>query len=27
VEFNPTRKMFSTPDEPSTEAYISGRFG
>jgi phosphate transport system ATP-binding protein len=27
VEFNPTKKMFSTPDEPSTEAYISGRFG
>ena len=27
VEFNPTRKMFSTPDDPSTEAYISGRFG
>jgi phosphate transport system ATP-binding protein len=27
VEFNPTKKMFSTPDEPATEAYISGRFG
>jgi len=27
VEMNPTRKIFSTPDEPSTEAYISGRFG
>ncbi|HEY2880547.1 phosphate ABC transporter ATP-binding protein PstB [Nocardioides sp.] len=27
VEFNPTKKMFSTPDEASTEAYISGRFG
>ncbi len=27
VEFNPTKKMFSNPDEPSTEAYISGRFG
>ncbi len=27
VEFNPTRKMFSTPDEASTEAYITGRFG
>src|SRR6478609_4343936 len=27
VEFNPTRKMFSTPDDPATEAYISGRFG
>ena len=27
VEMNPTRKIFSTPDEPATEAYISGRFG
>ena len=27
VEMNPTRKVFSNPDEPSTEAYISGRFG
>jgi phosphate transport system ATP-binding protein len=27
VEVNPTRKIFSNPDEPSTEAYISGRFG
>jgi phosphate transport system ATP-binding protein len=27
VEFNPTKKMFSTPDDPATEAYISGRFG
>ncbi len=27
VEFNSTKKIFSTPDEPSTEAYISGRFG
>ena len=27
VEFNPTKKMFSTPDQASTEAYISGRFG
>ncbi|MDF1605019.1 phosphate ABC transporter ATP-binding protein PstB [Nocardioides sp. YIM 152315] len=27
VEFNPTTKMFTNPDEPSTEAYISGRFG
>ncbi len=27
VEFNPTRKMFTNPDESSTEAYISGRFG
>ena len=27
VEFNPTRKMFTNPDQESTEAYISGRFG
>ena len=27
VEFNSTRKLFSVPDDPSTEAYISGRFG
>jgi phosphate transport system ATP-binding protein len=27
VEMNATRKIFSNPDEPSTEAYISGRFG
>jgi phosphate transport system ATP-binding protein len=27
VEFNPTKKMFTNPDEESTEAYISGRFG
>ena len=27
VEFNPTNKMFTNPDEESTEAYISGRFG
>jgi phosphate transport system ATP-binding protein len=27
VEFNPTNKMFTNPDEPATEAYISGRFG
>ena len=27
VEFNPTRKMFANPDDPATEAYISGRFG
>jgi phosphate transport system ATP-binding protein len=27
VEFNPTKKVFSNPDEPATEAYISGRFG
>ncbi|XBB65495.1 phosphate ABC transporter ATP-binding protein PstB [Nocardioides sp. WV_118_6] len=27
VEFNPTKKMFANPDDPATEAYISGRFG
>ncbi|MDN5746573.1 MAG: phosphate ABC transporter ATP-binding protein PstB [Nocardioidaceae bacterium] len=27
VEFNPTRTMFANPDNPATEAYISGRFG
>jgi phosphate transport system ATP-binding protein len=27
VEMNPTRKIFSVPDDPATEAYISGRFG
>jgi len=27
VEMSPTRQMFSNPDQESTEAYISGRFG
>jgi phosphate transport system ATP-binding protein len=27
IEMSPTRKLFSNPDEPATEAYISGRFG
>lgn len=27
VEFNPTEKVFANPDNDSTEAYISGRFG
>ncbi|MCL8026220.1 phosphate ABC transporter ATP-binding protein PstB [Nocardioides bruguierae] len=27
VEFNPTKKMFTNPDNESTESYISGRFG
>ncbi len=27
IEMNPTKKIFSVPDDPSTEAYISGRFG
>jgi phosphate transport system ATP-binding protein len=27
VEMNPTKKIFSVPEEEATEAYISGRFG
>ncbi len=27
VEFNPTRKLFTNPDEKLTEDYITGRFG
>ncbi len=27
VEMNPTKKIFANPDQESTEAYISGRFG
>jgi len=27
VEMNPTKKIFSVPDQEATEAYISGRFG
>ena len=27
IEMNPTKKIFSVPDESATEAYISGRFG
>ena len=27
VEMNSTKKIFSNPDDESTEAYISGRFG
>ncbi len=27
IEMNPTKKIFSVPDEAATEAYISGRFG
>ncbi|MEP6618995.1 MAG: phosphate ABC transporter ATP-binding protein PstB [bacterium] len=27
VETAPTRKMFTTPSDPRTEAYITGRFG
>jgi phosphate transport system ATP-binding protein len=27
VEFSPTPQMFTTPKDPRTEAYITGRFG
>ena len=27
VEFSPTSKMFTNPEQQATEAYISGRFG
>jgi phosphate transport system ATP-binding protein len=27
IEFNPTGKMFTTPDQQRTEDYITGRFG
>ena len=27
VEFGPTEKLFNQPDDPRTEAYISGKFG
>ena len=27
VEYNPTAKIFSTPDDERTEQYITGRFG
>jgi phosphate transport system ATP-binding protein len=27
VEFTPTPQMFTTPSDPRTEAYITGRFG
>jgi phosphate transport system ATP-binding protein len=27
IEFNPTEKIFSSPDQKATEDYISGRFG
>ena len=27
VEFGPTEKLFNRPDDPRTEAYISGKFG
>jgi phosphate transport system ATP-binding protein len=27
VEYGVTREMFTTPKDPRTEAFISGRFG
>jgi phosphate transport system ATP-binding protein len=27
IEFDDTRKMFTSPSNPQTEAYVSGRFG
>jgi phosphate transport system ATP-binding protein len=27
VEFNPTEKVFSQPDDERTEQYVTGRFG
>ncbi len=27
IEFNPTSQLFTTPTDPRTEAYITGRFG
>ena len=27
VEFNPTSKIFSNPDDERTEMYVTGRFG
>lgn len=27
IEYQPTRKLFTTPSDPRTEAYITGRFG
>jgi len=27
VEYNPTAKIFSNPDDPRTELYVTGRFG
>jgi phosphate transport system ATP-binding protein len=27
VEFNPTEKVFSNPDDERTEQYVTGRFG
>jgi len=27
AEYNPTQQLFTTPEDPRTEAYISGKFG
>jgi phosphate transport system ATP-binding protein len=27
IEFGPTRALFTTPRDPRTEDYISGRYG
>ncbi|MBJ7473152.1 MAG: phosphate ABC transporter ATP-binding protein, partial [Solirubrobacteraceae bacterium] len=27
AEFNPTQQLFTAPEDPRTEAYISGKFG
>ena len=27
VEYAPTMELFTTPRDPQTEAYVSGRFG
>jgi len=27
VEFGPTSKIFTTPNDPRTQDYITGRFG
>jgi phosphate transport system ATP-binding protein len=27
IEFSPTPHLFTTPGDPRTEAYITGRFG
>jgi ABC-type phosphate transport system ATPase subunit len=27
VEYNPTPKIFSNPDDERTEMYVTGRFG
>ncbi len=27
VEYNPTEKIFSQPDDDRTEQYVTGRFG